>query len=119
MTVLGQKYSFLLAAMVAVVDILPVLGAGTVLIPWAVFSFLFHESSLGVGLLILYGVITILRQVVEPHLVGESLGVHPLLVLLCAFGSSLLLGFGGMLLGPLLAVVIRELTASRFRDSSR
>lgn len=119
LTILGQKYSFLLAAMVAVVDILPVLGAGTVLIPWAVFSFLFHESSLGVGLLILYGIITILRQVVEPHLVGESLGVHPLLVLLCAFGSSLLLGFGGMLLGPLFAVVIREVTASRFRDSSR
>ena len=119
LTVLGQKYAFLLAVVVALVDILPVLGAGTVLIPWAVFSFLFHESSLGVGLLILYGIITIVRQVVEPHLIGGSIGVHPLLVLLCAFGSSLLFGIGGMLLGPLLAVVIRELTRGRHRDASR
>ena len=119
LTVLGQKYSFLMAAIIAAVDILPVLGAGTVLVPWAIFSFLFHESSLGVGLLILYGIITIVRQIVEPHLIGGSIGVHPLLVLLCAFGASLLLGIGGMLLGPLLAVVIRELVTARFRDHSR
>ena len=119
LTVLGQKYSFLMAAVIAAVDILPVLGAGTVLVPWAIFSFLFHESSLGIGLLILYGIITIIRQVVEPHLIGGSIGVHPLLVLLCAFGASLAFGIGGMLLGPLFAVVIRELVVARFRDTFR
>ena len=119
LTVLGQKYSFLMAVIIAAVDILPVLGAGTVLVPWAVFSFLFHEGSLGVGLLILYGIITIIRQIVEPHLIGGSIGVHPLLVLFCAFGASLLFGIGGMLLGPLFAVVIRELVAVRLRDHSR
>lgn len=109
LTVLGQPYAFLLSVLIALVDILPVLGAGTVLLPWAAFAFLFHESPLGVGLLILYGVITIVRQVAEPYFVGESLGVHPLLILLCAFGCFLIFGFGGMLLGPLVAVLLREL----------
>ncbi|MBQ9085644.1 MAG: sporulation integral membrane protein YtvI [Clostridia bacterium] len=106
--ILGQEYAFLLAGLIALVDVLPVFGAGTVLIPWAVLSFVFHEISFGVGLLILYGVITIVRQVAEPHLVGGSLGIHPLAILLCTFAAFLLFGVGGMLLGPLLAAVLKE-----------
>ena len=106
--ILRQHYAFLIALLVAVVDILPVLGAGTVLIPWAIALLLFRQYSLGFGLLILYGVITIVRQIVEPYALGSRLGLHPLLSLLSMFTGFQVFGIPGMLLGPGVAMLIRE-----------
>lgn len=111
--ILGQPYAFLIAMVVATVDILPILGAGTILIPWAVIMLFLGHHSFGIGLLILYGVLTIVRQIAEPHIVGESLGIHPLASLLCMVLGLQLFGVVGMLLGPAAALMIKEFLVSR------
>ena len=106
--ILGRPYAFLLALVVALVDLLPILGAGTVLVPWAVVMLLLKNYYLGVGLLILFGVITIVRQIAEPHIVGGSLGLHPLVSLFFLFAGLQLFGFWGMILGPAIALILKE-----------
>lgn len=77
----------LLGLLIAIVDILPVLGTGTVLIPWAIIEFVIGDFTRGVELAVLYAVITIIRNTVEPKLVGSQIGLHPVVT------------FAGMLLG--------------------
>lgn len=113
LVILKQPYAVLIATLVATVDILPVLGAGTVLIPWAIILLLLGNHTVGIGLLILYGVLTIVRQIAEPHIVGESLGIHPLASLLCIVFGLQLFGVIGMILGPAAAVAIKEFLESR------
>ena len=114
--ILGNDYAFLLAFITALLDALPILGVGTVLVPYAVFSLATGSSFLGVGLLILYGVITLVRQILEPHLVGKSLGLHPILMLVAFYVGWKLFGIVGVFLGPTVALtakyfLLREDTA--------
>lgn len=107
--ILGNRYAFVLACVIAVVDILPIFGAGTVIIPWGLISLGMGERSLGVGLLILYGVITIVRQVSEPRIVGGSLGIHPFITLFSMYAGLKLFGIAGMLLGPGVIMLCKEI----------
>ena len=106
--VLRVKYAFLVALCVSVLDILPVFGAGTVLLPWAAISFFYDDARLAIGLVILYGIIIIIRQIIEPYVVGTSIGVHPAGTLFSMYLGLKLFGFLGMLAGPAVAVVIAE-----------
>lgn len=106
--ILQVEYVFLLAFITAVLDILPVLGVGTVLLPFALLSFATGNVFRGVGLLILYGAITIVRQIAEPHLVGKSLGLHPILMLVSFYAGWKLFGVAGVFLGPALALLIKS-----------
>lgn len=106
--IMRKRYAFILALVVAVVDIMPVFGAGTVLIPWAVFELITKDTSSGLGLLILYGAVTIIRQIVEPKIVGESLGIHPLATLFAMFAGLRLFGVAGMILAPSMLMIANE-----------
>ncbi len=106
--ILRRRYAFILALLIAVVDILPVFGAGTVIIPWAVFALITKDTGTGLGLLILYGIVTIIRQIVEPKIVGESLGIHPLATLFAMFAGLKLFGVAGMILAPSMAMIAKE-----------
>ena len=110
---LRVDYVFLLAFLAAVLDILPVLGVGTVLVPFALFSFAMGSTFRGVGLLILYGAMTVVRQIAEPHLVGKSLGLHPILMLVSFYAGFKLFGVAGVFLGPALALLIKALCGNR------
>lgn len=101
------RYAFLLALLTAFLDILPVLGVGVVLVPFAVFSFAVGQTGRGIGLLVLYAVITIVRQVAEPHFVGKSIGLHPILMLLSLYVGLGLFGVAGFVLGPAIALVAK------------
>lgn len=101
LALLGRRYALLCALGVAAVDILPVFGSGTVLIPWALLSFARGEPSVGLGLLILYGTVTVIRQILEPHLIGGSLGLHPFWSLFGMVLGLRLFGVIGMLLAPI------------------
>lgn len=107
--ILGIEYAFLLAILTAILDLLPVLGVGTVLVPYALLSFMMGDTFLGAGLLILYGVMTVVRQVVEPHLVGKSLGLHPILMLISFYAGWKLFGVAGVFIGPLLGMLVKAL----------
>ena len=104
---LRVDYAFLLAAVIAVVDLLPVLGVGTVLIPWAVGDLFNRRFSLGVGLLILYLAVSVLHQILEPKLVGKSLGLHPLLTLAAGYIGFRSFGILGMAAAPFAALLCK------------
>ena len=106
-SVLRVPYSFVLAILVAVVDLLPMFGTGTVLIPWAVGALVLGQYPLGSGLLILYGISLIVRQVAEPRLVGASLGLHPLASFAAMFAGFRLFGIVGLFLGPAVVLAIK------------
>ena len=99
------------AALVAIVDAFPILGTGTVLVPWSIFSFLQGDPVLAFGLLILYGATALTRSVLEPRLLGRQLGLDPLVTLMALYAGYRLWGIGGMLLTPMLAVAATQLLA--------
>lgn len=100
-------YGLLWAGLVAIVDAVPVLGTGTVLIPWAVAEFLQSNMHRGIGLLVIYGLALTCRTVLEPRLVGKHLGLDPLLTLAAFYTGFRLWGIGGMLLAPVLATAVK------------
>jgi sporulation integral membrane protein YtvI len=106
LAVLGVPYAFLLAVLLAVVDLLPLLGTGIILVPWAVLCLLLGQVKLGIGLLILYGVSTLIRQILEPKLIGDGLGLHPLVSLGAMYAGLRLFGVWGMILSPLVAAAL-------------
>lgn len=108
--IIGVEYAVLIALFVAVLDILPVFGIGTVLLPWSVVSFVMSDAPRGIGLLIIFLFITVLREIVEPKILGKNLGLHPLLTLILLYLGYSFFGFFGMvLLPPLGALVVAML----------
>ena len=105
--ILGEEYSLLLAFIIAFADLLPVIGVGTVIIPWSIYELTLGSESRGIGLLVLFGVYEIIRQLLEPRIVGKSLGVHPLLSLVLIYVGYSLFGFGGILILPIAIVLIK------------
>lgn len=98
--ILGLDYSFVLALIIAAIDFLPVLGTAAVLVPWGIVLLMMQNYFLGVGILVLFVVTTIVRQVIEPKILGKSLGVHPILTLLALYLGFKLFGLLGMFLLP-------------------
>ena len=109
LSVLGINYAFILSLIIAAVDILPILGAGTIIVPWAIFSLLTSNYKIGIGLLVIYAVISIIRQVAEPRIVGNSLGLHPLATLASIYISVKFIGISGIIIGPIVALLIGNL----------
>lgn len=116
--ILRQPYALLIALGVAAVDLLPVLGAGAVLVPWSLVLLWLGDYHTGLGLLILYGVMIIVRQIAEPHLVGKSLGLPPVVTLFAVFVGWELFGVLGMLIAPAAALIVKELFWRECADSS-
>lgn len=108
LAILKIPYAFLLACGIAVVDVLPLLGTGVILIPWAVISLLTGHLPRAIGLLVLYAVTTTVRQVLEPKLIGDGLGLHPLLSLIAMYAGLRLFGVWGMILAPLVAAGVKS-----------
>ena len=107
--ILRVPSAFLIALVTAVVDIVPVLGTGTIMIPWALYSLITGNYFLGIGLAVLYVVITIVRQTLEPRVVGAQIGLYPLLTLICMFIGAQLFGFWGLFGFPITLVVLVHL----------
>ena len=95
--------------MIALADLLPIIGVGTILIPWGIVMLLQKNFYLGFGLLILYLVISLIRQVAEPKVLGKSLGLHPLLTLFATYVGFSLFGLLGMILAPILLLIVKRL----------
>lgn len=108
-SLLGISNAFVLAFLVSIVDILPILGTGTVLIPWAIIAFVFGKTSFGIGMLVLYLVVLVVRQSLEPKVVGQQIGLHPVVTLLCIFVGAQLLGVVGLLLFPVTATILKKM----------
>lgn len=108
--ILRVPYSVLLAVIIALLDALPVIGVGTVLLPWALYELLVGRISFGVGLIFLFIIHEVIRQFIEPRIVGHHLGIHPIATLIFLFVGYSLFGVPGFLLVPVFTVVFRILT---------
>ena len=111
--VMGEPYAFLFALITAAVDGLPILGMGIVLFPLAIYHFMLGDVGYGIGVCALYLVLTVLRQVLEPKLLGAGMGIHPLVMLMAMYVGLQLFGIGGMLLAPFFAVTVKNLLGIR------
>ncbi|MCI7335122.1 MAG: sporulation integral membrane protein YtvI [Oscillospiraceae bacterium] len=109
LNVFNSSYIMLIAAGTAVVDILPVLGTGTVLIPWAAYSLITGNLGMGIGLLVLYAVITVVRQIVEPKLVAGQLGLSPIVTIAALYFGLKVFGVLGMFVTPILVIMLKLL----------
>lgn len=109
---IGANYALLVGILVGLCDVMPVLGPGAVFVPWALYSLLFGSKVFGVKLLVLYGVVIGVRQVLESKLVGDQMGLHPLAVLLAMYLGFAFFGALGVVVGPLLAILLKAMVAS-------
>ena len=112
--IIGIRYSLLPAVLICIIDILPILGTGTILIPWAAVCLLLGDMRTGISLLVLYGVIVLFRRIAEPKIVGTSTGLPPLIALISIFIGLKLLGFKGIIVAPIIAVTIISLNQKEF-----
>ena len=96
--VLGVGYAPLWGLLIAFLDFLPVFGTGTVLVPWGIIKLLGGEYAFAAGLLLLYVLTQVIRQVVQPKLVGDSMGLNPLLTLFLLYLGFKMNGIAGMIL---------------------
>lgn len=109
---LGIPYAPAWAALVALVDAIPILGTGTVLVPWAVVCLLQKNGLRAMGLLCTYAAAAITRTVLEPRLMGRQLGLDPLTTLVALYAGYRFWGIGGLLLTPILASAAKSLATA-------
>jgi sporulation integral membrane protein YtvI len=115
--ILNVPYAFTIAFFVGLLDLMPYLGVGTILIPWIAYLFLTDNMELGAGLTVVYAVIIVVRQLLEPKLVASNVGLDPLLTLIALFVGLNLYGFLGLVAGPVTVVILLALhRANVFRD---
>ncbi|MGN0534396.1 MAG: sporulation integral membrane protein YtvI [Eubacterium sp.] len=107
--VMNTGYIFIIAIAIAVFDILPVAGSGGILIPWALISLITGNFGQAIGLIVMYVIITVIRQYIEPKIMGSSLGVHPIVTLAGLYFGLKLFGFMGMFIVPITVMTIKAL----------
>ena len=111
-TILRLEYAFVLAMLIAIMDILPVVGTGTALIPWGVYQLIIGNVWMGLGLLVLYAAITVIRQIIEPKIIGKQVGLTPIVTLMAMYLGLQLFGIIGMVCLPILLIIIVKLQES-------
>lgn len=109
MGIFNSQYIVIIAIITALVDILPVLGTGTIMVPWALYSFITKDISLGIGLCVIYAVIYVVRQIIEPKLVATKLGLPPIITLMSLYIGAQLFGIIGMFLLPIVVIMVKLL----------
>ena len=105
---LNVKYPLIFSIVISLIDALPILGAGAILIPWSIFSFITGDIKLGFALLILYVIVLAVRQLLEPKLISQKIGVHPLVTLVSMYSGFKLLGIIGFLIGPIVMIILKN-----------
>ncbi|MGC4376116.1 sporulation integral membrane protein YtvI [Fictibacillus sp. Mic-4] len=103
------EYAITISIIIGAVDLLPYLGTGTVFVPWIAYCFFTGDYPLTIGLAILYGVVIVQRQIMEPKILSSSIGLDPLATLIALFVGFQWYGFLGLIIGPVLLVIIRAL----------
>ncbi|MDD2432111.1 MAG: sporulation integral membrane protein YtvI [Clostridia bacterium] len=110
--ILGIDYAFTIGIIIGFLDLLPVVGPGTLFIPWAIIALFCANYKVGLGLLILYGIISVVRQVIEPKILSQNIGLNPLAVLLALYLGLKLLGIWGIIIGPFVFIIVKGIIES-------
>ena len=110
MLILGYGNPLLIGLIVAVFDIFPVLGTGMILGPWAIIEFIRGEYLQALGLIIVYLFVTVVRQIMEPRIVGNHVGLHPLVTIMAIFIGGSLFGVVGFFGLPITIAILKSLS---------
>lgn len=99
---------FLISLGIGFVDLLPILGSGTAMVPWAIVSIISGDTTLGIAILILLVIISAIRQFLEPRIVSSQLGLHPLYTLIAMYVGFKISGIIGLILGPIILIIVQN-----------
>lgn len=111
-SILGVDYPYLVALITALVDILPIIGTGTVLVPWGIIAIFSGDIFTGIGLLITYVIVTVIRQILEPKIVGSYIGMYPLITLIMMYAGLEAFGILGLFAFPIISIILKNLNDS-------
>ena len=106
---LNVKYPFLIAILIAFIDVLPILGAGTIIIPWSIISAFNGDITLAIALISIYIVIIITRQLVEPKIISSHIGIHPIFTIISMYTGFKIIGVLGMFIGPIILIILKNI----------
>ena len=106
------EFPLLMAIFIGFVDALPILGSGTVMVPWAIICGLNGDLNLGIAIIVLLIIMSIVRQFLEPRLVSKNIGVHPIFTLIAMYTGFKFIGVIGMLIGPIILIIIKNIFAT-------
>ena len=106
---MNVPYPFIMAIVIAFVDALPILGSGTVMLPWAVICGIDGNISLAIAILVLWTIMSIVRQFIEPRIVGKQIGIHPIFTLIAMYTGYKFIGVLGMLVGPIVLIILKNI----------
>lgn len=107
-SILRNPYALLIAVAIGIMDALPVFGAGLFLIPSVAWGLLTKDYHLAIGCAIMYGVTLMIRQMMEPRVLGKEIGLHPLLTLSAMYAGYKLVGVAGMIIGPIFLLILKN-----------
>lgn len=107
------KYPLLAALGIGFIDALPILGSGTVMIPWAIIAACKGNLNLGIAILILWLIMTVVRQIIEPKIVSGQIGIHPIFTLVAMYTGFKFCGVLGLFVGPIILIVLKNIFESR------
>jgi len=116
LSILRIKYAMVIAMLVALVDIMPVLGTGTVMLPWGIIAIAMGDYKMGTGVLVIYGVVTVVRYMIEPRVIGKQVGLEPVVTLFALYLGLRLFGVVGLFGLPISLIIVKNLQDSgRFK----
>lgn len=113
---MNVKYPLLIALTIAFVDALPILGSGTAMVPWAIVSALNGDIRLGISIIILWIIMSISRQFLEPKIVSGKIGIHPIFTLIAMYTGFRFMGIMGMLVGPIILIIFKSIFSNRLEQ---
>lgn len=113
---LGVDYAVTIGIMVGILDLLPILGPGTIFIPWVIFELILGNINFGIALLILYAILIGIRQLIEPKILSQNIGLHPLATLMALYLGLSFIGIWGIVLGPFIVILIKSIIKSLKSD---
>ena len=116
-SLLKEPYAFLFALLTTLVDSLPIIGMGTVLFPLTIYHFMIGNTVYGVGIVVIYLLLSLSRQMLEPRLLGAGMGIHPLLMLMAMYTGFRLFGVWGMVIAPFSIAIIKNLIGVRQKQN--
>lgn len=109
LVIIDVQFPLLIAFVIAILDIVPVIGSGVVMLPWVMVSLIQGNAQRALALALVYVIGTLIRQLIEPKITGDKIGIRPLFTFIATILGSLIFGPVGIIVGPILAVIIKSI----------
>ena len=111
-----KKSPSLIALLILILDVIPILGAGTIVIPWIIILFINGEKALAFSLIGLYLLNIAVREFIEPKIVSQKIGIHPIFTLIAMYTGFKFVGIIGMILGPIVLIILKNVFSEIIED---